>query len=201
MDSGDSEKLVLQFIIEKGYGPTLAKRNDAVDKAQEKPGRSFKCLLPLMSHVNKLKCSSNDVWQHMQRLLMWEVHPSLGVLESHWSHSHRHVAPSWLTSATQNPVPSQTKYRPFIINHMACPNWYPVGKASLGQITENPLLRQIIPKDRRFSVKDQPSSFPGMWRVRRILVCWVKLLYLSPPAWLWLRLSYSKTINFLSIGI
>lgn len=85
-----------------------------------------------MSHVNKLKCSSNDVWQHMQRLLMWEVHPSLGVLESHWSHSHRHVAPSWLTSATQNPVPSQTKYRPFIINHMACPNWYPVGKGLFG---------------------------------------------------------------------
>ena len=40
---------------------------------------------------------------------MWEDHPNIGVLESHWSHSHRHVAPSLLTSATQNPVPSQTK--------------------------------------------------------------------------------------------
>ena len=65
--------------------------------------------------------------------LMWDVHPSIGVLDSHWSHSRRHVAPSSLTSASQNPVPSQTKYRPFIMYWMACPNWYPVGKGLFGK--------------------------------------------------------------------
>ena len=101
-----------------------------------KPRRSLveasKCLLPLMSHVNKLKCSSNDVWQHMQRLLMWEVHPSLGVLESHWSHSHRHVAPLMTDLSYSEPSPFPDKIQTIHYKPHGLSKLVPCGKGLFG---------------------------------------------------------------------
>lgn len=102
---------VIQFIIVKRCRSKLAKGNGALGKVQKKPGIISECaphwchlgthwILPAVMRGNACKV-----------LLIWEVHPSLGVQEMHWDHSHWRIAPSWLTLATPTPAPSQSTTR------------------------------------------------------------------------------------------
>lgn len=70
-----------------------------------------------------------------------------------------------LSLSVPSPFPDQIETIHYKLNGLS--KLVPCGQRPLWErLFKNPLLGQIIPKHRRFSFKDQPSFFSGIWRVR-----------------------------------